>query len=43
MDKFGPKSPSQLNDQTMVVNGSQIAVIFTSEDPAIETGNHSHC
>ena len=34
--KFGPKSPSQLNDQTMVLNGSQIAVIFTSEDPAIE-------
>jgi phosphatidylserine/phosphatidylglycerophosphate/cardiolipin synthase-like enzyme len=34
--QFGPKSPSQLNDQAMVLNGSQIAVIFTSEDPAIE-------
>ena len=34
--KFGPKSPSQLNDQTMVLNGSQIAVVFTSEDPALE-------
>jgi len=34
--KFGPKSPSQLNDQTIVLNGSQIAVIFTSEDPALE-------
>jgi phosphatidylserine/phosphatidylglycerophosphate/cardiolipin synthase-like enzyme len=34
--KFGPTSPSQLNDQTMVLNGSQIAVIFTSEDPALE-------
>jgi phosphatidylserine/phosphatidylglycerophosphate/cardiolipin synthase-like enzyme len=34
--KFGPKSPSQLNDQTMVLNGSQIAVVFTSEDPALQ-------
>ena len=34
--QFGPKSPSQLNDQTMVLNGSQIVVIFTSEDPALE-------
>jgi phosphatidylserine/phosphatidylglycerophosphate/cardiolipin synthase-like enzyme len=34
--KFGPKSPSQLNDQTMVLNGSQIVVVFTSEDPALE-------
>ncbi|HKG54763.1 MAG TPA: phospholipase D-like domain-containing protein [Anaerolineales bacterium] len=34
--KFGPKSPSQLNDQTIVLNGSQIAVVFTSEDPALE-------
>ena len=34
--KFGPKSPSQLNDQTMILNGSQIVVIFTSEDPALE-------
>jgi len=34
--QFGPKSPSQLADQTTVVNGSQIQVIFTSEDHAIE-------
>ena len=34
--QFGPKSPSQLNDQTLVLNGSQIAVVFTSEDPALE-------
>lgn len=34
--QFGPKSPSQLNEQTAVVNGSQIVVVFTSEDPAIE-------
>jgi phosphatidylserine/phosphatidylglycerophosphate/cardiolipin synthase-like enzyme len=34
--QFGPKSPSQLNDQTMVLNGSQIVVVFTSEDPALE-------
>jgi phosphatidylserine/phosphatidylglycerophosphate/cardiolipin synthase-like enzyme len=33
--KFGPKSPSQLEDQTLVLNGSQIAVVFTSEDPAL--------
>ena len=34
--QFGPKSPSQLNDQTMVLNGSQIVVVFTSEDSALE-------
>lgn len=34
--QFGPKSPSQLNDQTIVLNGSQIVVVFTSEDPALE-------
>lgn len=34
--QFGPTSPSQLNDQTTVVNGSQIVVVFTSEDPALE-------
>jgi phosphatidylserine/phosphatidylglycerophosphate/cardiolipin synthase-like enzyme len=34
--QFGPKSPSQLNEQTAVVNGSQVVVVFTSEDPAIE-------
>jgi phosphatidylserine/phosphatidylglycerophosphate/cardiolipin synthase-like enzyme len=34
--QFGPTSPSQLNEQTTVVNGSQIVVVFTSEDPALE-------
>jgi len=34
--QFGPKSPSQLADQSLVVNGSAIQVIFTSEDHAIE-------
>ncbi|MCI0555911.1 MAG: phospholipase D-like domain-containing protein, partial [Anaerolineae bacterium] len=34
--QFGPTSPSQLNEQTTVVNGSQVVVIFTSEDPALE-------
>jgi phosphatidylserine/phosphatidylglycerophosphate/cardiolipin synthase-like enzyme len=34
--EFGPRSPSQLDEQTVVVNGSQIVVIFTSEDPALE-------
>lgn len=34
--KFGPKSPSQLADQSVVINGTPIQVIFTSEDPAIE-------
>ncbi|HET9587433.1 MAG TPA: phospholipase D-like domain-containing protein, partial [Anaerolineales bacterium] len=34
--QFGPTSPSQLDEQATVVNGSQIAVIFTSEDSALE-------
>lgn len=34
--KFGPRSPSQIEQQSVVVNGSQIKVVFTSEDPAIE-------
>ena len=35
--QFGPKSPSQLNQQSVTVNGVPIRVIFTSEDPALET------
>ncbi len=34
--QFGPRSPSQLDEQTAVVNGSRIVVVFTSEDPALE-------
>ncbi len=34
--QFGPKSPSQLNEQSLVLNGTPIRVIFTSEDPALE-------
>ncbi len=34
--QFGPTSPSQLNNQAVSINGSGIAVIFTSEDPALE-------
>jgi len=34
--EFGPRSPSQLGNQSLVVNGSSIQVIFTSEDHAIE-------
>jgi len=34
--KFGPKSPSQLPDQSIVLNGTPIQVIFTSEDHALE-------
>jgi phosphatidylserine/phosphatidylglycerophosphate/cardiolipin synthase-like enzyme len=34
--QFGPTSPSQLEEQAAVVNGSQIAVVFTSEDSALE-------
>ena len=34
--EFGPRSPSQLESQNTVVNGSAIQVIFTSEDHAIE-------
>lgn len=35
--QFGPKSPSQLDQQSLVLNGTPIEVIFTSEDPALET------
>lgn len=35
--QFGPKSPSQLNEQSLVLNGTPIQVIFTSEDAALET------
>lgn len=34
--QFGPRSPSQLDQQSIVVNGSPIQIIFTSEDPALE-------
>lgn len=34
--QFGPKSPSQLADQSTVVNGTPISVVFTSEDHALE-------
>jgi phosphatidylserine/phosphatidylglycerophosphate/cardiolipin synthase-like enzyme len=34
--QFGPKSPSQLAQQSTVVNGTSIQAIFTSEDHAIE-------
>ncbi|MDQ2691002.1 MAG: phosphatidylserine/phosphatidylglycerophosphate/cardiolipin synthase family protein [Chloroflexota bacterium] len=34
--QFGPRSPSQLDEQIATVNGSQIVVVFTSEDPALE-------
>jgi len=34
--QFGPRSPSQLPDQSTVVHGSPVNVIFTSEDHAIE-------
>jgi len=34
--QFGPRSPSTLDDQVAVVNGSRIVVVFTSEDPALE-------
>jgi phosphatidylserine/phosphatidylglycerophosphate/cardiolipin synthase-like enzyme len=33
--EFGPRSPSQLDQQSIVVNGSPIKVVFTSEDPAL--------
>jgi phosphatidylserine/phosphatidylglycerophosphate/cardiolipin synthase-like enzyme len=35
--QFGPRSPSQLTEQSVVVNGTPIQVIFTSEDPVLET------
>ena len=34
--EFGPRSTSQIEQQTTVVNGSPIQVVFTSEDKAIE-------
>jgi phosphatidylserine/phosphatidylglycerophosphate/cardiolipin synthase-like enzyme len=34
--QFGPRSPSTLDQQIVTVNGSQIVVVFTSEDPALE-------
>ncbi|MCC6568437.1 MAG: phospholipase [Anaerolineales bacterium] len=34
--QFGPKSPSQLSEQSVNVNGTQIWVVFTSEDAALE-------
>ena len=35
--QFGPKSPSQLAEQSVVINGTPIQVIFTSEDPVLES------
>lgn len=35
--QFGAKSPSTLADQAVNIDGTQILVIFTSEDPALET------
>ena len=35
--QFGARSPSQLVDQAVVIDGTQILVIFTSEDPVLET------
>ena len=34
--EFGPRSPSQLSDQSINVNGTPVQVIFTSEDGALE-------
>lgn len=34
--RFGPRSPSQLPNQSVVVDGTPIQVIFTSEDGALE-------
>jgi phosphatidylserine/phosphatidylglycerophosphate/cardiolipin synthase-like enzyme len=34
--EFGPRSPSQLDEQVTTVDGTQIVVVFTSEDPALE-------
>jgi phosphatidylserine/phosphatidylglycerophosphate/cardiolipin synthase-like enzyme len=33
--EFGPRSTSQLGEQSIAVNGSPIQVVFTSEDPAL--------
>lgn len=35
--QFGPKSPSQRNEQSLVLNGSPISIVFTPEDPALES------
>ncbi|HXF86098.1 MAG TPA: phospholipase D-like domain-containing protein [Anaerolineales bacterium] len=35
--QFGARSPSTLSEQSVIVNGTPIQVIFTSEDPALET------
>lgn len=34
--QFGPKSPSQLTQQSITLNGSKIQIIFTPEDSALE-------
>ena len=34
--QFGSRSPSTLGEQITTLNGSQIVVVFTSEDPALE-------
>ncbi len=34
--QFGPRSPSQLSEQSLVLNGTPIQVVFTSEDHALE-------
>jgi phosphatidylserine/phosphatidylglycerophosphate/cardiolipin synthase-like enzyme len=34
--QFGPRSPSTLDQQVAMVNGTRIVVVFTSEDPALE-------
>jgi len=34
--KFGPTSPSTLDQQIVTINDSRIVVVFTSEDPALE-------
>jgi phosphatidylserine/phosphatidylglycerophosphate/cardiolipin synthase-like enzyme len=34
--RFGPTSPSTLDQQITTVDGSRIVVVFTSEDPALE-------
>lgn len=34
--QFGAKSPSRLAEQSLVINGTPIQVIFTSEDQALE-------
>jgi phosphatidylserine/phosphatidylglycerophosphate/cardiolipin synthase-like enzyme len=33
--QFGPRSPSQIEQQSVAVDGTPIKVVFTSEDPAI--------